>query len=459
MKIKINGREYTYEDNITIFEAARRSHIKIPTLCYNQKLQPYGSCRICSVEVKDRRTLMPACVTKIEDNMEIFTHSQKVRRVRKMIMELIIASHGITCNLNCLNCSRATSCEIRNVAAEIGIDKLRIHPMEEQIKPIDESSFSIVREPQKCIVCNRCVRKCSEVQGVDILTIANKGPETHVTTFLDKGMGNVDCTNCGQCILECPTGALHEVYHIDQVWKAIEDEEKYVVVQTAPAVRVAIGEEFGANAGEIETGQMVAGLRLLGFDKVFDTNFSADLTILEEGTEFIGRVKNNGVLPLFTSCSPGWIKFLEHNYPEFIPNLSTCKSPQQMFGAIVKSYYAEKNNIDPKNIVVVSVMPCVAKKFERSRPEMKGDVDYVLTTRELGKMFKQAGINLREVPPEMYDDPLGESSGAAVIFGATGGVMEAALRTAYEVLTGHNLEKLDFHEVRGIIGVKERNNP
>lgn len=455
MKIKINNRTFEYDEDITIYDAVKKAHMKIPTLCYNEKLQPYGSCRLCSVEVIGKNTLMPACVTRIQDGMEIKTHSEKVRKTRKMIMELIIASHGITCKLNCLNCTRATNCEIRSVADEIGLSELRIPSMEDSIKPIDESSFSVIREPQKCIVCNRCVRKCSEVQSVDILTIANKGPETHVTTFLDKGMGNVDCTNCGQCILECPTGALHEAYHYEQVWKALEDEEKYVVIQTAPAVRVAIGEEFGSKKGSVKTGQMVAGLRLLGFDKVFDTNFSADLTILEEGTEFINRFKNNDNIPMFTSCSPGWIKFIEHNYPEFIPNLSTCKSPQQMFGAIVKTYYAKKINVDPEKIVVVSVMPCVAKKFERTRPELKGEVDYVLTTRELGKMFKHAGVNLLEVPPEEYDDPLGESTGAAVVFGATGGVMEAALRTAYEVLTGHDLEQLDFHQVRGVKGIKE----
>jgi len=454
MKIFINDIEREFDGEMTILEAAKKSHINIPTLCYNEKLAPYGSCRICSVEVENVKTLMPACVTKIKEGMKIFTHSKKVRNIRKVIMELIIASHDINCTLNCLNCSRSDSCEIRKVAQEIGIQEMRIPPIRKK-EAVDLSSFSIVREPAKCIVCNRCVRKCKEVQEVNVLTISGRGPDTKVTTFMNKGMGNVDCTNCGQCILECPSGALHEVYSIDNVWKEIEDKDKFVVVQTAPAVRVSISEEFNRKPGEIKVGQLVHGLKLIGFDKVFDTNFAADLTIMEEGTEFIKRFKNNENIPLFTSCSPGWIKFLEHNYPEFIDNLSTCKSPQQMFGAVVKSYYAEKINMDPSKIVVVSVMPCTAKKFEAKRKEMYGDVDYVLTTRELAKMLKQAGIKLEQVPEEEYDNPLGESSGAAVIFGASGGVMEAALRTAYEIITGHELEEINFHEVRGIKGIKE----
>lgn len=454
MKVKINNREYEFDKEMSILDAVKSAHIKIPTLCYSEKLEPFGSCRLCSVEVKGERTLKPACVTKITDGMEIFTHSEKVRKTRKTIMELIVASHGITCNLNCLTCSKSNSCEIKEIAGEIGVTEIRVPPISNGLAE-DKSSYSIVREPQKCIVCNRCVRKCAEVQSVNILTIANRGPNTYVTTFMDKGMGNVDCTNCGQCILECPTGALHEVYHTEQVWNVLSDKDKFVIVQTAPAVRVAIAEEFGAEPGRITTKQMVAGLRLLGFDKVFDTNFSADLTIMEEANEFIERFKDGGKLPLFTSCSPGWIKFIEHNYPEFIDNLSTCKSPQQMFGAIAKTYYANKIGVPREKMVVVSIMPCTAKKFERVRPEMKGDVDYVLTTRELAKMFKLAGIDLLDLPAEDYDIPLGISSGAAAIFGATGGVMEAALRTAYETITGKELEKLDFESVRGIKGIKE----
>lgn len=452
--LKINDREYKFDEEISILQAAAQAHIKIPTLCYNEKLAPYGSCRLCSVEVEGRKTLMPACVTKIENGMIIKTHSEKVRRVRRTIMELIIASHDISCNLNCLNCSRSSSCEIRQVAQEIGIHSIRIPPIEKK-QSVDSSSHAIIREPSKCIVCNRCVRKCAEVQNVNVLTVANRGPKTIITTFMDRGMGNVDCTNCGQCILECPSGALHEAYHLDYVWKAIENSDKMVIVQTAPAVRVAIAEEFGFKPGTIATGQLVAGLRLLGFDKVFDTNFTADLTIMEEGTEFIKRFKAQKKLPLFTSCSPGWIKFIEHNYPEMLDNLSTCKSPQQMFGAVIKSFYAQKIGMDRDKIVVVSLMPCTAKKFEAQRNEMKGDVDYVLTTRELAKMFMQAGIKLMDLSAEEYDSPFGESSGAAELFGSSGGVMEAALRTAYEIITGHELENLDFHEVRGLKGIKE----
>ena len=452
--LKINDREYKFDEEISILQAAAQAHIKIPTLCYNEKLAPYGSCRLCSVEVEGRKTLMPACVTKIENGMIIKTHSEKVRRVRRTIMELIIASHDISCNLNCLNCSRSSSCEIRQVAQEIGIHSIRIPPIEKK-QSVDSSSHAIIREPSKCIVCNRCVRKCAEVQNVNVLTVANRGPKTIITTFMDRGMGNVDCTNCGQCILECPSGALHEAYHLDYVWKAIENSDKMVIVQTAPAVRVAIAEEFGFKPGTIATGQLVSGLRLLGFDKVFDTNFTADLTIMEEGTEFIKRFKAQKKLPLFTSCSPGWIKFIEHNYPEMLENLSTCKSPQQMFGAVIKSFYAQKIGMDRDKIVVVSLMPCTAKKFEAQRNEMKGDVDYVLTTRELAKMFMQAGIKLMDLSAEDYDSPFGESSGAAELFGSSGGVMEAALRTAYEIITGHELENLDFHEVRGLKGIKE----
>jgi len=452
--LKINDREYKFDEEISILQAAAQAHIKIPTLCYNEKLAPYGSCRLCSVEVEGRKTLMPACVTKIENGMIIKTHSEKVRRVRRTIMELIIASHDISCNLNCLNCSRSSSCEIRQVAQEIGIHSIRIPPIEKK-QSVDSSSHAIIREPSKCIVCNRCVRKCAEVQNVNVLTVANRGPKTIITTFMDRGMGNVDCTNCGQCILECPSGALHEAYHLDYVWKAIENSDKMVIVQTAPAVRVAIAEEFGFKPGTIATGQLVSGLRLLGFDKVFDTNFTADLTIMEEGTEFIKRFKSQKKLPLFTSCSPGWIKFIEHNYPEMLDNLSTCKSPQQMFGAVIKSFYAQKIGMDRDKIVVVSLMPCTAKKFEAQRNEMKGDVDYVLTTRELAKMFMQAGIKLMDLSAEDYDSPFGESSGAAELFGSSGGVMEAALRTAYEIITGHELENLDFHEVRGLKGIKE----
>ncbi|WGS65516.1 NADH-dependent [FeFe] hydrogenase, group A6 [Marinitoga aeolica] len=454
MKITINNREYNMPENISILEAVKKANIKIPTLCYIEGKEPYGGCRLCVVEVEGSKTLVPSCAVKISEGMKIKTHSEKVRKVRKTIMQLIVASHGISCELNCLTCPKATSCELKTIAEEIGVTKINIPPVEKNL-PTDFSSYSIVREPTKCIVCGRCIRTCSEVQSVNIFTFANRGPNTIVTTFMDEGMGNVDCTNCGQCVMNCPTGALHEVYHIDGVWKAINDPEKITVVQTAPAVRVAIGEPFGLEPGTISTGKMVAALRLLGFDKVFDTNFTADLTIVEEGTEFIHRFKEGGKLPLFTSCSPGWIKFIEHNYPEFLPHLSSAKSPQQMFGAVAKHYYAKKLGVPKEKLVVVSIMPCTAKKYEMHRPELAGDVDFVLTTRELAKMIKESGIDFKNLPEEEYDDPFGISTGAGAIFGASGGVMEAALRTAYEILTGKELEKLDFTSVRGLAGVKE----
>ncbi|MBM7558816.1 NADH-dependent [FeFe] hydrogenase, group A6 [Marinitoga litoralis] len=454
MKIYINNREYDMPQDISILEAVKKANIKIPTLCYVEGMEPYGGCRLCVVEVEGSKTLVPSCAVKISEGMKIKTHSEKVRKVRRTIMQLIVASHGISCELNCLTCPKATSCELKTIAEEIGVTKINILPVEKML-PTDFSSYSIVREPTKCIVCGRCIRACSNIQSVNIFTFANRGPNTIVTTFMNEGMGNVDCTNCGQCVMNCPTGALHEVYHIDGVWNAINDPEKVVVVQTAPAVRVALGEPFGMEPGTISTGKMVAALRLLGFDKVFDTNFTADLTIVEEGTEFIHRFKEGGKLPLFTSCSPGWIKFIEHNYPEFLPHLSTAKSPQQMFGAVAKHYYAKKLGVPKENLVVVSIMPCTAKKYEMNRPELVGDVDYVLTTRELAKMIKESGIDFKNLPDEKYDDPFGITTGAAAIFGTSGGVMEAALRTAYEILTGKELEKLDFVGVRGLNKVKE----
>ncbi|MDI3546921.1 MAG: NADP-reducing hydrogenase subunit HndD [Halanaerobiales bacterium] len=454
LKVNIDGQNLEVAEGTTILEAAKKAHIKIPTLCYEEGLSIYGGCRLCVVEVEGENLLQPACATEIRDGMIVRTHSPKVREVRKTLFELIIASHDISCELNCLTCSRNGSCELRKVAEDIGITEIRLSPINKGYGE-DKSSYAIMREPNKCITCGRCIRKCEEVQGIGIFTMANRGPATIVTTFGDKGMGNVECTNCGQCIHACPTGALHEVYHYESVWDVLHDESKHVVVQTAPAVRVAISEAFGDEPGTIATGQMVAALRRLGFDKVFDTNFSADLTIMEEGTELIQRIKEGGTLPLFTSCSPGWIKFIEHFYPEFLPHLSSCKSPQQMFGAIAKSYYAEKNNIPREDLVVVSVMPCTAKKFEAKRPEMDGDVDYVLTTRELAGMIKAAGIDMVNLEEEEYDRIMGTSTGAADIFGATGGVMEAALRTAYELITGKELEKLDFYDVRGMTGIKE----
>ena len=450
----IDGQEVEFEPGETILEAAKKVQIKIPTLCHAEDLSIYGGCRICVVEIEGERLLKPACATEISEGMKIKTHSHKVREVRRNIFELIVASHDISCRLNCLTCSRNQSCELREIAADIGANQTRFDPIDKGYND-DRSSASIVREPNKCITCGRCIRKCEEVQGVGIFTMADRGPATVLTTFGDKGMGNVECTNCGQCIHACPTGALHEVYHYDRVWDMLKDEDKFVVVQTAPAVRVALAELFDEQPGTIVTGQMVAGLKRLGFDRVFDTNFAADLTIMEEGTELIERINEGGPFPMFTSCSPGWIKYIEHFYPEYLENLSSCKSPQQMFGAIAKSYYAEQHGIDKDDMVVVSVMPCTAKKFEAGRTEMDEDVNFVLTTRELGRMVKEAGIDLVNLPEENYDPMMGESTGAASIFGSSGGVMEAALRTAYELITEEELEELDFEPVRGAEGIKE----
>ena len=454
IKLTIDGINLEVEAGKTILEAASAAHIKIPTLCYEEGLTIYGGCRLCVVEVEGERLLQPACATEAKEGMVVKTNTPQVREVRKTLFELIVASHDISCQLNCLTCSKNGNCELREAAEIIGISEMRLLPIDKGYGE-DWSSYSIVREPNKCITCGRCIRKCEETQGIGIFTMANRGPATIVTTYGDKGMGNVECTNCGQCILSCPTGALHEVYHYEKVWEVLNDPKKHVVVQTAPAVRVAISEPFGGEPGTIATGQLVSALRRLGFDRVFDTNFTADLTIMEEGTELIKRISEGGALPLLTSCSPGWIKFIEHFYPELLDNVSTCKSPQQMFGALAKSYYAEKNEIAREDLVVVSVMPCTAKKFEAQRPEMAGDVDYVLTTRELAQMIKTAGIDMEKLEEGEYDQLMGTSSGAADIFGATGGVMEAALRTAYELITGQELGMLDFKEVRGLTGIKE----
>ncbi|MFW5808855.1 MAG: NADH-dependent [FeFe] hydrogenase, group A6 [Halanaerobium sp.] len=454
LRAEIDGINIELEEKTTILDAAKKAKINIPTLCYEEGLSVYGGCRLCVVEIEGEELLKPACATDIKEGMKIKTHSKKVRELRKNLFELIIATHNIDCQLNCLTCSRSSNCELKDIAEDIGVSKMRLDPIKRG-DSIDNSSYAIIREPEKCISCNRCIRKCEEVQGIGIFTTANRGPETVVTTFKDRGMGNVECTNCGQCILSCPTGALHELYQKDTVLDILNDQSKHVVVQTAPAVRVAISEPFSNQAGDISTGQLVTALKRLGFDAVFDTNFAADLTIMEEGTELINRINSGGRLPLFTSCSPGWIKFIEHFYPEYLDNLSTAKSPQQMFGALAKTYYAEKAGIDPEDIIVVSIMPCTAKKFEAKRDELAGDVDYVLTTRELVSMIKSAGIDFLNLKESEYDELLGVSSGAANIFGTTGGVMEAALRTATELITGKELEKIDFENVRGLEGIKK----
>lgn len=454
VNLTIDGVQVQAQAGTSVLEAAKQAGIKIPTLCYLEEINEVGACRICLVEVQGARTLQASCVTPVAEGMVVRTNTPAVRHARKLNLELIMSNHP----QECLSCPRSTNCELQQLAAELGITELRFAGEVSPYEP-DLSSPSLVRDPRKCILCRRCVSVCEKVQQVNAIAPQERGFNTIVApAFLDP-LGSAACVNCGQCALVCPTAAIHEKDQTAQVWAALADPNKHVVVQTAPAVRVSIGEMFGLEPGSVVTGQLVAALRRLGFDKVFDTDFTADLTIMEEGSELIKRLNQGGTLPLITSCSPGWIKFIEHFYPDMLPHLSTCKSPQQMFGALAKTYYAEKAGIDPANIFVVSIMPCTAKKFEAGREEMQDsgyqDVDVALTTRELGKMLKEAGIDFSVLPEENYDDPLGISTGAGVIFGSTGGVMEAALRTAYELVTGEALPSLDLHEVRGLEGVKE----
>ncbi len=468
INIKIDGKNYSVRENISILDACKEAGIEIPTLCYLKDVSKNASCGVCIVEVKNAKSLIRSCVTNVTENMEIITNSKRVRNARKTNVELLLANHP----KDCLSCLRNQNCELQKIAADLGIREIPFVKTNKDFA-IDTSSPSIIRDPNKCILCGRCVQVCSEVQTVYAINLSGRGVHTKVSTFMDRGLGNVACTNCGQCALVCPTAAIIERDDSDAVMKEILDPEKFVIVQTAPAVRVGLGEALGMEPGALVTGKMVAGLRRLGFDRIFDTDFAADLTIMEEGHELIKRIKENGKLPMITSCSPGWIKFAEHFFPDLLDHLSTCKSPQQMFGAIAKTYYAEKANIDPRKIVVVSIMPCTAKKYEAKRGEMLGafeywkgklnltkkdlfyDVDYALTTRELGRLFKESGIKFENLPEESFDNPLGVSTGAAVIFGATGGVMEAALRTAYEVLTGKPLKEIDLKMVRGFDGIRE----
>ena len=454
VNIKINNMPLSVPKGISILEAARMASIEIPTLCYLKKINEIGACRICMVEVKGARSLVTACVYPVNEGMEIFTNTERVRKSRKMTLELILSTH----DRKCLSCVRSGTCELQQLCKEFGVDDEGRFDGANPVHEYDDSAIHMIRDNGKCILCRRCVAAC-QAQHISVIGANARGFDTHIGSAFERPLDSVACVSCGQCIVNCPTGAIYEKDDTAKVLEAINDPEKFVVVHTAPSIRVTLGECFGMHIGTNVQGKMVAALRRLGFDKVFDTDFGADLTIVEEANEFLGRVQNGGVLPMITSCSPGWIKYCEHYYPDMLDHLSTCKSPQQMSGAIIKTWYAEKMGIDPKDIVVVGIMPCTAKKFETKRDDQAAsgypDVDYSLTTRELGRMIESAGIYFKHLPDEEFDNPLGDSTGAAVIFGATGGVMEAALRTAVEKLSGEELKSLDFTEVRGTDGIKE----
>lgn len=443
INLTIDGVHLSVEDNTSILDAAKKINIHIPTLCHHEDLCVAGNCRICVVEVEGQRTLTASCSTPVSEGMKIKTNTAKVRRARKDIAALLVSEH----NTQCTTCYRSMNCELQTVAAEYNVDNSTYINLVDPHAQIDRSSWSIEKDESKCIRCQRCVRTCAELQHVNALTVAGKGHEMKITTFMDLPMNEVVCTNCGQCINRCPTGALTERRYFDYLWEAIDNPNKHVVMNTAPSVRVALGEMLGYPVGTRVTGKMVTAMKKIGMDSVLDTDFTADLTIIEEGTELLTRLKKLLVdgdksikVPMITSCSPGWVKFIEHMYPDHLGHLSTCKSPQQMFGSLAKTYYAQKKGIKPEDIVSVAIMPCAAKKFEANRPEMWSsgyqDVDAGLTTRELGYMIRQAGVNFLNLEDSDYDSIMGESTGAGVIFGATGGVMEAALRTAYEIVTG-----------------------
>lgn len=454
LNITIDGISTQVPKGSTVLDAAKSLNIDIPTLCFLKDINEVGACRMCVVEVQGARSLQASCVLPVTEGMVVKTNTAQVREARKTVLELLLARH----ERECLTCSRNLNCELQKLSDEMGIKELS-YQGENVVYTVDEASPAIVRNQNKCILCGRCLNVCKKVQHTGAIDFARRGVKTTVTTAFDKGLTEVNCINCGQCIKVCPVGALSEKDDTEKVWAALDNPDLHVVVQTAPAVRVALGEEFGMPVGTNVEGKMIAALKRLGFDKVFDTNFSADLTIMEEGTELLSRIQNGGKLPLITSCSPGWIKFCEHNYHEFLDNLSSCKSPQQMFGAVAKSYYAQKSGIDPKNVYVVSIMPCTAKKFEAGRDELSveglADVDAVLTTRELAKMIKQSRIDFTKLQDGQYDSIMGDSTGAGVIFGATGGVMEAALRTVADILTGKDLKDIDYTDVRGMEGIKE----
>jgi NADP-reducing hydrogenase subunit HndD len=451
--LTIDGKEVKAPVGSTVLEAAKSAGINIPTLCYLKDINEIGACRMCIVDV-GARSFQAACMYPVSEGLKVITNSPKIRETRKVTLELILSAHERTC----LSCVRSLNCELQKLAQELNVQDIR-YEGETQHYPIDDLSHSIVRDPNKCILCRRCVSVCKEVQTVSAIETIDRGYKTIVASPFNMPLKDTPCVNCGQCIVVCPVGALREKSSIEKVWDALSNEDLHVVVQTAPAVRAAIGEEFGYPIGTPVTGKMVASLKKLGFAKVFDTDTAADLTIMEEGTELVNRIKNNGTLPLITSCSPGWIKFCEHFYPDLLDNLSTCKSPQNMFGSVLKSYYADKMGIDREKMFVVSVMPCTAKKYEAERPELAStgfsDVDEVITTRELAQMIKEAGIDFRRLEDEEFDDPMGEATGAGVIFGATGGVMEAALRSVPYLLTGKDDDNVDINVVRGVEDIKE----
>lgn len=455
VKIVINGQACTAPEGSTILEAARINNIEIPTLCYLEEINEIGACRMCVVEVAGAKNLATSCVYPIREGMEITTNSERVFQSRKINLELILSTH----ERKCLSCIRSGNCELQKLCKEFNVDDEDYYNGENCTYEFDDSSVHMYRNNNKCILCKRCVAACSKWQAVGVIGANNRGFNTHIGSAYEMNLGSVACISCGQCIVVCPTGAIAEKDQTKEVWQALGDPSKHVIVQTAPSTRVTLGEAFNMPIGTNVEGKMVAALRRLGFDQVFDTNVAADFTIMEEANEFLERVANNGPFPMFTSCSPGWVKYCEAYHPELIPNLSSCKSPQQMFGALVKTWYAEKMGWKPEDIYVVGIMPCTAKKFEVTREDEAAagvsDVDVALTTRELARMIDKAGIRFTELEDEAFDNPLGEATGAGYIFGATGGVMEAALRTASEALAGHETEAVDFNEVRGMAGIKE----
>ena len=453
VNLTIDGKSIQVEQGKTILEAARENGIDIPTLCFLKDINEVGDCRVCLVEIEGRRGFATSCIQKVEEGMVVHTNTEEVLEARKVVLDLIISNHKV----DCLTCVRNGNCELQNLAKQFNMTDIEFAGVRNEHE-IDDKSPSIVRDFSKCILCRRCVATCKKIQGVGAIDTINRGFDSCVSTVENKSLNDVNCTFCGQCIQNCPTGALREKDSTGEVWRKLRDPETYVIAQTAPAVRAALGEEFGMKVGTNVTGKMVTALNKLGFNKVFDTNTGADFTIMEEANEFIERIQENDVLPMITSCSPGWVRYIEMNYPELLPHVSSCKSPHEMFGALLKTYYAKKEGIDPTKIFVVSVMPCIAKKFERQRTEMQNDglydVDSVITTRELARMIKQANIDFVSLEDSEFDSPMGEATGAAAIFGTTGGVMEAALRTAQDTLTGEDLKDINFEAVRGGEGIK-----